>query len=245
MRHVALTALAACLVASPLAARTSAPVQTQCCPPPAQPTTVSLSAESVLKLAPDVATVSAGVVTTNRSAKAAMEENARRMTAVFAALRAAGIAERDIQTSGLSLQPQYVSEANTRPRIAGYQAQNTVTVKIRRLDAVGTVLDALVEQGANQVDGPNFMVDEPDAAMDRARADAMGKAMRRAELYAKAAGMQVKRVVSIAESGGWASPMPRMMAMRAEAAMDAGAPTPVAPGEISLTAQVSVVFEFE
>jgi uncharacterized protein YggE len=81
--------------------------------------------------------------------------------------------------------------------------------------------------------------------MDRARADAMAKAMRRAELYAKAAGMRVKRVVSIAESGGWASPMPRMMAMRAEAAMDAGAPTPVAPGEISLTAQVSVVFEFE
>lgn len=245
MRAVVSAALAAILTSTPLAAQTVAQPPAACCAAPIAPTTLSLAADATARISPDIATLSAGVVTTNRSAKAAMEENARRMNAVFAALRAAGVAERDMQTSGLTLQPQYVPDQNSRPRIAGYQAQNTVLVKVRRLDAVGAVLDAMVEQGANQVDGPHFGVEDPEAALDKARADAMGKAVRRADLYAKAAGLRVKRIVTIAESGGFASPMPRMLAMRAEAAMDTAAPTPVAPGEMVLTAQVSVVVELE
>jgi uncharacterized protein len=242
MRHTALAVTALVLFASPAFAQ-SVPAAS-CCPAPMQPTTLSLSAESNVKQAPDIATISAGVLTQSRSAKAAMDENAKRMTAVFAALKAAGITDRDMQTSGVNLQPQYVYEPNQRPRITGYQVTNTVNVKVRRLDALGPVLDALVAQGANQIDGPNFGLDNPEGALDAARAEAMSKAMRRAELYAKAAGMRVKRVVSISESGGYQPPMPRMMAMRAEA-MAADAATPVAPGEVTLNAQVSVVFELE
>ena len=239
--------LAAAAIAQPAAAQT-APTQpptapAACCPQPVQPTTLSLSTQSDVKMAPDLATVSAGVVTIQRTARGAMEENARRMTAVFAAIRAAGVADRDMQTSGVTLAAQYDYQPNQRPRITGYQATNTVTIRMRDLNAVGPVLDALVAQGANQINGPTFGLENPDAALDNARTEAMTKAMRRAELYAKAAGLRVTRVVSITESGGYSPPQPVMMMARMAAA-DAAAPeTQVAPGEVTLNASVSVVFE--
>lgn len=240
--------LAAALLALPVAAQTPAAAgpaapPAACCPQPVAPTTLSLSADSNVKQAPDLATVSAGVVTLQRTAKGAMEENARRMTAVFAAIRAAGVAERDLQTSGVTVAAQYDYQPNQRPRITGYQVSNTVTIRMRDLNAVGPVLDALVAQGANQINGPTFGLDNPDAALDKARAEAMGKAMRRAELYAKAAGLRVARVVTISESGGYTPPQPMMMMARMAAASDAAPETQVAPGEVTLNASVSVVFE--
>jgi hypothetical protein len=250
MRSLILSAcgLAAAAIAQPAAAQTTATqpgaTPAACCPQPVAPTTLSLSAESNVKMAPDLATISAGVITLQRTAKGAMEENAKRMTAVFGAIRAAGVADRDMQTSGVTLAAQYDYQPNQRPRITGYQATNTVTIRMRDLNAVGPVLDALVTQGANQINGPTFGLDNPDAALDKARTEAMGKAMRRAELYAKAAGLRVSRVVSITESGGYSPPQPIMMARMAMASADAGAPeTQVAPGEVTLNASVSVVFE--
>lgn len=250
MRSLILSAcgLAAAAIAQPAAAQTAATQPgappAACCPQPVAPTTLSLSAESNVKIAPDLATISAGVVTLQRTAKGAMEENAKRMTGVFGAIRAAGVADRDMQTSGVTLAAQYDYQPNQRPRITGYQATNTVTIRMRDLNAVGPVLDALVAQGANQINGPTFGLENPDAALDNARTEAMTKAMRRAELYARAAGLRVSRVVSITESGGYSPPQPIMMARMAIASADAAAPeTQVAPGEVTLNASVSVVFE--
>ena len=206
--------------------------------------TLTISAEGKVLRAPDVADLSGGVVTTAPTAAAAMAENATRMTRVVAAVRKAGIAERDIQTSGLSLQPQYKYENNQPPLLTGYQATNSVSLRVRKLADTGRLLDTLVGVGANQLGGPTFRVDAADAALDEARAAAVATARARAELYAKAAGLRVKRIVSITEGGtNEPGPRPLMMvrAMKAEAADS----TPVAPGEVTLGINVSLVFELE
>jgi uncharacterized protein len=210
-----------------------------------QPSTLNLNVEASVKQAPDIATIQAGVVTQSRSARTAMRDNAERMSRAMAALRAAGIAERDIQTSGINLSPQYEYLPDSRPRITGYQASNMVTVKVRNLDALGPVLDALVEQGVNSINGPTFGVDNPEAALDRAREEAMTKAVQRAQLYARASGMRVRRVITINENSmSMPQPMPMLMARSAMA--DSAAPeTPVAPGEVSLQIQLNVQFELE
>ena len=126
-------------------------------------------------------------------------------------------------------------------RIIGYQATNTVNVKQRDLKQFGRVLDTLVAAGANQVNGPNFQVDNPEAALDEARTAAMKAARARADLYARAAGLRVVRILTISESGGYV-PQPRVMYAKAEMAMDA-APTPIAAGQVELSSSVSVQFE--
>ncbi len=222
-------ALAAALVALPAAADT------------VMVPTLTVSAEGKVARAPDIADISGGVVTIAPTAAAAMADNARRMTAVVAAVRKAGIAERDIQTAGLSLQPQYRYDNNQPPALTGYQATNTVNLRIRKLADTGRLLDALVAVGANQLNGPNFRVDAADAALDEARTAAVATARARAELYAKAAGVHIKRIVSISESGG--NPEPRPIMARAMAMKAADAETPVSPGEVSLTVSVTMVFE--
>ena len=209
---------------------------------PADATLLSVSAQAEAKRVPDVATISAGVVTQAADANAAMRANAVQMDKVMAAIKAAGIAERDIQTSGISLNPQYKYVENQEPTITGYQANNTVNLKVRDIGKLGKVLDALVASGANQVNGPSFEVDQPEAAYDEARRAALEKAQARAQMYAKALGLRVRRIVSIDEGGGFRPPMPMpMMAMaaRSEKAYD----TAVSPGETTLAANLSVVFE--
>jgi uncharacterized protein len=209
------------------------------------PSTLNLNVNSNVKKAPDMATISAGVVTQARTAKAAMDENARRMSAAFVALKAAGIADRDMQTSGVNLSPQYTYVANQRPTIKGYEVSNRVMVRIRQLEKIGPVLDALVAQGVNEINGPTFGLDNPEAELDAARTEAMATAMRRAELYARASGMRVKRVMTINESGGYEPPQPRPMMMARAQMSDASAETPVAPGEVTLSIQLNVQFELE
>lgn len=208
------------------------------------PTILTVVAEGRATRAPDVAEVSGGVVTTAPTAAAAMAENAERMTAVVAAVRKAGIAERDIQTTGLNLAPQYRYENNAPPVLTGYQATNTVALRIRRIGDTGKLLDTLVSVGANQINGPNFRVEDSEAALDEARVAAVGTARARAELYARAAGMRVRRIVTISESGGF-EPGPRPMMMRASTDKAESAPTPVAPGEVALTVNVTMAFELE
>ena len=209
---------------------------------PADGTLLSVSASADAKRVPDVATISTGVVTQAADANAAMRANAAQMDKVMAAIRAAGIAERDIQTSGINLNPNYKYVENAPPTIVGYQASNTVNVKVRDLSKLGKVLDTFVAQGANQINGPSFEVDKPDEAYDEARIAAIKKAQARAKTYADALGLKVRRIVSISE-GGTSFPRPMQM-MRAMAA-DAGfaKETSVSPGESTLSVNVEVVFE--
>ena len=208
---------------------------------PADGTLLSVSAEASAKRVPDVATISTGVVTQAADANAAMRANAVQMDKVMAAIRAAGIGERDVQTSGINLNPQYKYVENAPPSIVGYQASNTVNVKVRDLSKLGKVLDAFVEQGANQVNGPSFEVDKPDEAYDEARVAALKKAQARAQTYADALGLKVRRIVSISEGGAsFPRPMPMMRAMAADGFAKE---TSVSPGEASLSVSIDVVFE--
>jgi uncharacterized protein YggE len=206
-------------------------------------TLLTLTAEGQTTRVPDVAEVSTGVVTTAPTAAAAMRDNAARMTAVVDAVKKAGVADRDIQTSGLNLSPQYRYENNAPPVLTGYQASNTVSLRIRRIADTGKLLDALVAVGANQINGPSFVVENSAAALDEARVAAVKAGRARADLFAGAAGLKVKRIVSITEGGGF-EPGPRPMMAKA-AMMDAAPAPPVAPGEVALNVNVTMTFELE
>ena len=209
--------------------------------PATQGTLLSVSATAEASRTPDIATISTGVVTQAADANAAMRDNAVQMDRMMAALRAAGIAPRDIQTSGINLNPQYKYAENQPPAIVGYQASNTVNVKVRELAKLGKVLDALVTQGANQINGPSFGIDQPEAALEEARLAAVKKAQAQAQTYARALGLQVKRIVSISEGGAsLPRPVPMMRAMAADAGFKE---TAVAPGESSVSVSVEMVFE--
>lgn len=206
-----------------------------------QGTLLSVSATAEASRTPDIATLSTGVVTQAADANAAMRDNAVQMDRMLAALRAAGIAPRDIQTSGINLNPQYRYTENQPPAIVGYQASNTVNVKVRELARLGKVLDALVAQGANQINGPSFGIDQPEAALEEARLAAVKKAQAQAQTYARALGLQVKRIVSISEGGAsLPRPVPMMRAMAADAGFKE---TAVAPGESTVSVSVEMVFE--
>jgi uncharacterized protein YggE len=203
-------------------------------------TLLSVSADASASRVPDIATLSTGVVTQAADANSALRANAEQMNKVMAAVKAAGIAERDIQTSGISIQPQYRYAENQPPAITGYQASNTVNLKVRDIGKLGKVLDALVASGANQVNGPNFEIDQPEAAYDEARRNALKKAQDRADMYAKTLGLRVRRIISISDGADFQPPRPMpMMKMAMGEAMD----SPVSPGETALSATVNVVFE--
>ena len=203
-------------------------------------TTLDISAEGRVSRVPDVATIRAGVVATAPTAGAALTDQATRMARVLAALKGAGIAPRDIATAQVGLQPQYRYTEGQPPAITGYQATNSVAVRFRAVARAGAILDALVAAGANQIDGPELSVDQPDAALDEARAQAVTRARARAELYARAAGLHVARIVSIgegaAETGG---PVRPMLYARAAAP---SAETVIAAGERDLSVTVQVRF---
>jgi uncharacterized protein YggE len=203
-------------------------------------TLLDITATGKTTRVPDLATIRAGVVTQAPTAAAALSDNANRMSAVLAALKRAGIQPRDVATANVSLQPQYRYEDNKPPVITGYQATNTVAIRFRDIAKSGQILDALVAQGANQIDGPNLSLDQPDAALDEARVDAVKRAQARAELYAKAAGLSVSRILTIAEGGEIAGPPPPMPVYRMAAAK--AADTQVLPGESDVTVTITVRF---
>ena len=191
---------------------------------------------------PDVARISAGVVTQAPTASAAIAQNGQQMAAVRAALRRAGIADRDIQTSTISLQPDYRYAEGRSPELTGYRASNEVTVRFRDIANTGRILDALVAQGANQINGPMLMLDKPEQAMDEARAAALRTAQARADMYARALGKRVRRVLSVSEAGLAYQPIgrPMMAEMR-----QADALSKIDPGEQSVTVNLTVSFELE
>jgi uncharacterized protein len=190
---------------------------------------------------PDVARINAGVVTQAPTATEAISGNARQMASVRAALKAAGIADRDIQTSSINLNPDYRYEDGRNPVLTGYRASNEVTVRFRDIANAGRILDALVAQGANQINGPTFSLDKPEEALDEARIEALSIARRRAELYARQLGRRVGRILSVSEAGGGVpQPMPVMMREQA-----ADAASKIDPGEQAVSVSLAVSFELE
>ena len=217
---------------------------------PAYAGTISIDGRGEVQAAPDMATVNSGVTTQGTTAREALDANTAAMTELLAALKEAGIAERDIQTSGFSINPNYVysdqrdAQGYTPPPVInGYQVANSVTVIVRELDELGTILDQSVTVGANTVNGVTFSVADPSALLNEARKAAFADARAKAELYATAAGGTLEDIESISETQGFNSPQPvAMYSMRAEAA---SADVPVEGGELTFSINVNVQWDLE
>lgn len=206
-------------------------------------TTLNLSAYGQSRTAPDKATISLGVQTTAATAADAIRQNAERMNRVIEALKKGGIASKDIQTSGLNLNPQYVYQENLPPRLTGYQASNTVTVTVHDLTRVGQAVDATVNAGADTVGGVSFGLEDSTEAENAARLKAVSALQAKANLYAQAMGYRIARLVTLNEGSSYAAPPPAppvpMMAARAESY----AKTTVEPGEMNVRVDVSATYE--
>ena len=205
-------------------------------------TTLNLAAYGETEAQPDMASLNLGVVTEAKTAAEAMAANAQRMTQVMAALKAAGVAARDIQTSNLNLNAQYAYAQGQAPRLTGYQAANQVTVVVHDLSRLGAAVDATVSAGVTQVNGISFGLDDPTAAENAAREKAVRALAAKAELYARATGYRVSRLVSLSEGGGYAPSGPVPLAMTAMK-RGAVAETPVAGGELKVRIDITGLYE--
>jgi uncharacterized protein YggE len=208
----------------------------------AQQPALNLSAYGEVKIAPDMATITFGVTTEATTAQAAMADNARRMQEVFAALSRAGVADRDIQTSGLNLSAQYDYVQDQPPRLRGYQASNRVTVNVMDLTRVGSTADAVVAAGVNQIDGIGFGLKDSKAAEDQARVLAVRALQDKARLYAQALGVELGPIRSLNEGGGYTPPPPMPM-YAARMAMADSASTPVAAGELTVRIDITGTYD--
>jgi uncharacterized protein len=222
--------LAALVAGAPFAARAQTPME----PPPV----ISVTGEARISVPPDMAQIDAGLTSEGKSAREASDANNAVMGKVLLALKGAGIDEKDYQTSRLSLQPQYTAAKPGSPAtISGYRASNRVTIRLHDITKVANVIDTMVTAGANEIGGINFMVSQASKLLDGAREQAIADARRKAEIYAKAAGVALGTPVSISEEGA-AQPLFRARVMGAMAA----APTPIAQGEETLSITVGVVW---
>ncbi len=200
--------------------------------------TITVTGSATINVVPDMATVSLGVTTTGDTAGAAMAANNDAVSAVIARLIAAKVADRDMQTSSLSVNPNWVTNAaGTGQEVKGYIASNQLTVQIRALEGTGTILDAAITDGANTLNGLSFGLADQRPVEDEARKEAVADALARARLYAEAAGEKLGPIVSISEGGGYVPPMPMLSKM----AGDAG--VPVAAGEVGVSAAVTIVWQ--
>jgi uncharacterized protein YggE len=225
--RTALLAFAIVLLGAPALAQT----------PTDFPPAISVTGEAQISVAPDIAFVDAGVATDAKTAREASDANGTAMAKVLAALKAANIDARDIQTSRLSLQPQYAPNRSGPSPVVGYRASNRVTVRIHDVSKVAGIIDTLVGAGANDIGNVAFEVSQASKLLDDAREKAVADARRKAEIYAKAAGVTLGAPLSISE-GGAPQPMFRAKVMAGMAA----APTPIAQGEETLSISVSVTW---
>lgn len=241
MKTTILTALALGAAAVP-AVGLAQPVQA----PELAGTRLDINATGTVTRVPDVAIISAGVQTLQPTASGSIEENAARMERVRAALKRAGIADRDIQTSSISLNPEYRYVENQPPVLTGYRASNSVNVKFRDLKRTGAILDALVAEGANQINGPNLTIDKPETAYDEARGKAIAEGQARAQLYARSLGKRVVRLLSVSESGAYVPPpMPYRRDMMAVGNAQAVSKSEIDPGTQELQISLSMSFELQ
>jgi uncharacterized protein YggE len=216
----------------------AAPALAQDARTPFDATTLHLSATGETQATPDLAAINLGVETEAPTAAEALRLNRVQMTATISALRRQGLQEKDIQTTGLNLNAQYVFHEGEPRRLTGYQASNLVTIRVHDLTKLGATVDAVVAAGANQVNGVTFSLADPQAAEDEARRAAIKALQAKAALYAAAMGYRVERLVSLSDTASSSNIVRPMMAMRAMA-------TPAEPGELAVTAMVSAVYELE
>lgn len=217
---------------------------------PALAGTISIAGHGEVTASPDTAFVTSGVTTQGATAREALDLNTKAMADLLAELKASGIAERDVQTSGFSVSPNYVyseeRDANgytLPPKINGYQVSNTVTVRVRALDTLGAILDKSVTVGANTINGVSFTVADPSELLNEARKAAFADARVKAELYATAAGAKLDDIVSINEGQDIGQPQPYMFKDMAAAAPRAD--VPIAAGELTFAINVSVQWDLE
>jgi len=240
MRHILMAALMLGAATLPAAAEAQQASITQSI----AGTRLDISATGDVTRVPDIAIITAGVVTRAATARSALQQAATRMDRVIAALKRAGVEDRDIQTSNINLNPEYTYVNNQPPKLNGYTASNQLTIRFRDIANSGTILDALVAEGANQINGPSLTIDKPELALDEARTRAAAAGRARAELYARSLGLRVARLVAVSESGGYAPPPPMppmvMMAERSQAA-----DTKIVPGEQKLSITLSMTYELQ
>jgi uncharacterized protein len=236
----AVSAAAFALAAAPLAAL--AQTSAGAADPAFAATTLSLSAFGEAKIAPDMATITLGVDTAAPTAAQAMRDNAQRMAQVVAALKSAGIESRDLQTSDLSLSPQYANEPNRPARLTGYQASNKLTVTVNDLSRLGTVADAVVAAGANNIGDIAFGLANPVSAENTARVAAVKALEDKASLYAQAVGYHINRLVNLSEGGDNSPGPPRPMGMMVMRSAQM-ASTPVEAGELNVRVDITGLFE--
>ena len=218
-------------------ASSAAPARAQ-----APPARVVVSGEGKVNVIPDLAQVRSGVTTNAKNVKEAVESNSRIMAAIITALTEGGIAQKDIQTAQFSIQPVYSSQdQHSESKLTAYRVSNQVIAKIRHIDKLGDVLERLAAAGATDVWNIDFMVSDPSKALDEARETAIADARRKAEVFARAAGVTLGRVVTIEEEGAAAEPL--SMRNRPMAAARDAAAVPIASGENTVRAVVTVGFD--
>jgi len=224
------------LVAGPAVAETTPP-----------PHLLSLSGHAEVKSVPDLAIVDLGTLSHAATAKAALQANTNNMTGLISLLKAAGIDEKDIMTSNFTVGPRYdYGKNNETPRLIGYDVNNTVSVIVHKIDTLGAILDQAVSVGSNQISGITFTVENPQMQQDEARKAAVKDALRKAELLTQAAGVKLGAIITMNESGGAAPvPTPMMAKMARGEAMDAAKPVPLAQGEMTISADVNIVWALE
>ena len=199
--------------------------------------TISVTGTGTVEAAPDMATLMIGVTTQGTTAAEALSANSEATEAVIARLTSSGVEARDLQTSNLSINPNWTGYDSSNPTISGYVASNMLTVRVRALDTTGAILDAAVADGANTLNGLTFGLADPDPAYNDARREAVEDARAKAELLAAAAGVKLGQVLSISDAGAMTDPVP----MYRDAV--SASPVPVMGGELGLVANVSVTWE--
>ena len=198
--------------------------------------TITVTGEGIVQALPDQATISLGVTTTDETAVAALAANSAAVAEVIAELKAAGVGEGDLQTSNLSLNPNWSNyDSSSSGAISGYTASNLLSVRVRDLEALGSILDAAVSDGANTMNGIAFGLADPAPVMNAARAKAVADATARATVLITAAGGTLGPIVSITEGGVFAGPGPMFR--------EAASAVPIESGEVGMTASVTVTFE--
>ena len=213
---------------------------------------MQLTGHGEIMAAPDTAYVTSGVTSQGATAKDALDANTSDMSKLIATLKGAGIDSIDIQTSGFSVNPNYVySDARDAngyqlpPKITGYTVTNQVTVHVRDLASLGTVLDQSVQVGANTISGINFAVEDPSALYAEARKAAFADAKDKADLYAEAADVELGAIAIINEQQGFNQPPQPYMFKATAAAADRSAPVPIEAGQLTFTIDVNVNWDLE
>lgn len=239
MTFMRATFCAAALLASlsPLAAQEAAPAMRR--------PTLTVTGEGTARATPDMASFSTGVVSEAKTAREALDANTRSVAALIEAIKAAGIEPRDIATSGFSVQPQYTQpkkDSGEAPHIAGYEVRNAVTVRVRKLDSLGDLLDRMVTTGANQIGGISFDIADPAALQEAARVAAVKDARHQAEVIAEAGGLRLVRVLAISSEGAAPRPMMRIMALPASPKLDS---VPIEAGESEISSNITITYEIE